>query len=220
MKIPMMRKVNLALLTGLFMFSGMAWCANGEESHAPEPNVIGIEAGNDKAAKTPADGGGAITGIIRDATDDDTDGKTNGADDAGQDSASGHDNASDTGAEGGDNALEPVPVAAVTAKGTDDAAPIAGAIGGEPAAKSTQPAAGNKEKSTQTDDFDVQKVNINTATAEELVEVLKGIGPKKAQAIIDYREAKGPFASIEQLQEVKGIGPATLARNKECISLE
>ena len=48
-------------------------------------------------------------------------------------------------------------------------------------------------------------VNINTATMDELV-ALPGIGPAKAQAILDYRKAHGPFKSVEELKDVKGIG--------------
>ena len=54
------------------------------------------------------------------------------------------------------------------------------------------------------------KVNINTATAEEL-ETLKGIGPAKARAIVAYRDANGPFSSVEELTNVSGIGEKTLA---------
>lgn len=54
-------------------------------------------------------------------------------------------------------------------------------------------------------------VNVNTATQSQL-ETLPGIGPSKAKAIIDYREANGDFAGLSQLDSVKGIGSATLAK--------
>ena len=52
-------------------------------------------------------------------------------------------------------------------------------------------------------------VNINSATKEQL-ESLDGIGPVKAQAIIDYRKKNGPFKSLEDLKKVDGIGDATV----------
>jgi competence protein ComEA len=48
-------------------------------------------------------------------------------------------------------------------------------------------------------------ININTATKDELV-ALPGIGPAKAQAIVDYRKVHGPFKTVEDLKDVKGIG--------------
>jgi competence protein ComEA len=48
-------------------------------------------------------------------------------------------------------------------------------------------------------------VNLNTATKDELI-ALPGIGPSKAQAILDYRSQHGPFKSVEELKDVKGIG--------------
>lgn len=63
-------------------------------------------------------------------------------------------------------------------------------------------------------------VNINTASAAEIQDKLVGIGAKKAQAIIDYREKNGKFMSVEQLTEVSGIGKATLEKNRERIVLE
>ena len=62
-------------------------------------------------------------------------------------------------------------------------------------------------------------LNINTATAEELEE-LNGIGSVLAQRIIDYRTANGPFETVEELLEVKGIGESTLARFREEITAE
>jgi len=54
------------------------------------------------------------------------------------------------------------------------------------------------------------KVNINTGTIEQLV-ALKGIGEVTAQRIIDYRDENGPFKSPNDLLNIKGIGPTTLA---------
>jgi competence protein ComEA len=61
-----------------------------------------------------------------------------------------------------------------------------------------------------------QTVNINTATAEQL-DVLPGIGPTKAQAIIDYRNEHGRFNSIEDIQNVKGIKEGEFSKIKDYI---
>ena len=61
-------------------------------------------------------------------------------------------------------------------------------------------------------------ININTATQAEL-ETLPGIGPALATRIIDYRESNGPFASIEAIQNVSGIGPSTFENIKELITV-
>lgn len=63
------------------------------------------------------------------------------------------------------------------------------------------------------------KVNVNTATADELKRMLVGIGQKKAEAIVQYREKHGAFTSAEQLLEVQGFGKATLEKNKDRILL-
>lgn len=60
------------------------------------------------------------------------------------------------------------------------------------------------------------KININTATAAEL-ETLPGIGPVLGQRIVDYRKANGPFAAIEDIKNVSGIGEATFEEIKELI---
>jgi competence protein ComEA len=61
-----------------------------------------------------------------------------------------------------------------------------------------------------------QTVNINTATAEQL-DALPGIGPSKAQAIIDYRNEHGRFTSIEDIQNVKGIKEGEFSKIKDYI---
>jgi len=62
-------------------------------------------------------------------------------------------------------------------------------------------------------------VNVNTADAAAIAEELKGVGMKKAQAIIEYREANGNFKTIESLTEVKGIGLKTVEKNRAVIEL-
>lgn len=61
-------------------------------------------------------------------------------------------------------------------------------------------------------------VNINTATQGEL-DGVKGIGPSKAQAIIDYRTKNGPFKSLEDLKNVKGFGDKSIAKLKGELSV-
>ncbi len=66
---------------------------------------------------------------------------------------------------------------------------------------------------------DVEKININTATAEELMH-LKGVGPKYSAAIIAYREKYGPFKTPQDLMQVSGIGQKTFEKNQEIIIVE
>ncbi|QWT20952.1 ComEA family DNA-binding protein [Bacillus sp. NP157] len=63
-------------------------------------------------------------------------------------------------------------------------------------------------------------VNINTADAGTLAQSLDGVGLAKAQAIIAWREANGPFDSADQLTEVKGIGPSLVERNRDAIQVD
>ncbi|PMZ93576.1 MULTISPECIES: ComEA family DNA-binding protein [unclassified Pseudomonas] len=58
-------------------------------------------------------------------------------------------------------------------------------------------------------------VDLNQADALTLQNELNGIGKAKAEAIVAYREAHGPFQSVDELLEIKGIGNALLERNRE-----
>lgn len=66
---------------------------------------------------------------------------------------------------------------------------------------------------------EAKKININQASVEEIA-VLKNIGPKYAERIVQYRQANGPFKSPEDLMKVQGIGPKTLELNKDMITTE
>ena len=65
--------------------------------------------------------------------------------------------------------------------------------------------------------FAADRVNINTADAGTLDRVLVGVGPSKAEAIVAYRKANGAFRSADQLAAVKGIGLATVQKNRDRI---
>lgn len=63
-------------------------------------------------------------------------------------------------------------------------------------------------------------VNINTDTPEVLAEGLSGVGLAKAYRIVEHREAHGPFVTVEELLEVKGIGASIVERNRERVVLD
>ena len=63
-------------------------------------------------------------------------------------------------------------------------------------------------------------VNINKADAGTIAAALKGVGSSRATEIVRYREAYGPFTSVDELAEVKGIGQSTLDDNRALITLE
>lgn len=65
-----------------------------------------------------------------------------------------------------------------------------------------------------------QTVNINTADAQTLAAVLNGVGSSRAEDIIRHRKTYGPFSTVDELTEVKGIGQSTLDKNRAVITLE
>lgn len=73
------------------------------------------------------------------------------------------------------------------------------------------------ERKTESKKIVLNQVNINTASADELVAALNGIGLKKAEAIVKYREEHGAFASADDLVKVSGIGAKTLEKNRAVI---
>ena len=66
----------------------------------------------------------------------------------------------------------------------------------------------------------VQPVNVNSASAEEIAEALKGVGQSKAEAIVSYRNEHGQFKHVDELVNVKGIGIRTVDINREYILLD
>ncbi|MEA1065800.1 ComEA family DNA-binding protein [Erwinia sp. HR93] len=74
-------------------------------------------------------------------------------------------------------------------------------------------------KNANTQDETHERVSINTATADELAHMLNGVGEKKAQAIVSYRETNGPFKHLDDLRVVPGLGNALVERNLSRIKL-
>lgn len=63
------------------------------------------------------------------------------------------------------------------------------------------------------------RVDINTANADQMANILVGIGPSKAQAIVNYRQEFGRFEDVEELINVRGIGLRTVDQNRDRLSL-
>ena len=63
------------------------------------------------------------------------------------------------------------------------------------------------------------QVDINTADAAMLASAINGVGEKKAATIVEYRDTHGPFASVDDLARIKGIGAATIDRNRDNLTV-
>lgn len=79
-------------------------------------------------------------------------------------------------------------------------------------------ASSSSGSSSQPSESVSSKVNLNSASASQL-DTLPGIGTTYAQRIIDYRNANGGFKTIDEIQNVKGIGPATFGKMKDLITI-
>jgi len=63
-------------------------------------------------------------------------------------------------------------------------------------------------------------VDINSADAPALASAIKGVGPKKAEAIVAYRKEHGPFKSVDDLAKVKGISKKTIDANRANLAVD
>ena len=88
----------------------------------------------------------------------------------------------------------------------------------EPAEKAVSETGSDQNSKNEVSTDEAGKININTASAIEL-QSLKGIGKKRAEQIVKDREANGPFTSPQDLTRIKGIGPKTVAKNLEVITV-
>ncbi|MGB9795714.1 ComEA family DNA-binding protein [Fervidobacterium gondwanense] len=90
----------------------------------------------------------------------------------------------------------------------------------QPVQNNNQALVANNVVNQQTNEFQTtRKIDINTAGIEEL-QKLPGIGPTKAQEIINYRTKNGPFRSIDEIMNVKGIGKKTFEKMKDMITIK
>ena len=64
-----------------------------------------------------------------------------------------------------------------------------------------------------------EKININTANAEQIASAMTGVGENKAQAIVTYRKQHGKFKSLQDLEYVDGIGEKTVEKNKHKLTM-
>lgn len=99
-------------------------------------------------------------------------------------------------------------------------APQALAAAAKDKTQTEQPAGASQAKAPASSlEAEGAKVSINTASAEDLARVMNGVGLKKAQAIVSYRDEYGPFKTLEDLRQVPGLGNALVERNLSHLTL-
>ncbi|ATG03985.1 helix-hairpin-helix repeat-containing competence protein ComEA [Lelliottia amnigena] len=102
------------------------------------------------------------------------------------------------------------------------ATPVAKAHATSSAADSTATSASAQTKAKATvkaSDEEGTQVSINSASAEDLAHAMNGVGLKKAQAIVAYRDEYGPFKTLDDLKQVPGIGSSLVERNLTHLTL-
>lgn len=104
------------------------------------------------------------------------------------------------------------------------ATPVAKTHATSSAADSATPSASASEQtkakaSAKATDEEGTQISINSASAEDLAHAMNGVGLKKAQAIIAYRDEYGPFKTIDDLKQVPGIGNSLVERNLTHLTL-
>lgn len=87
------------------------------------------------------------------------------------------------------------------------------------AGKSDAPPAVASPQQSKAAEAEKGRISINSAPAEELARVMNGVGLKKAQAIVSYREEYGPFKTLDDLKQVPGMGGALVERNLAHLTL-
>lgn len=97
--------------------------------------------------------------------------------------------------------------------------PSASAQSFAPRSSALQSAASSLESGTVSVSAPAGKVNLNTATAQQMSDALAGIGPVIAKRIVEYREKNGKFRSVEEIKNVSGIGEKTFEKLKGHITV-
>lgn len=87
------------------------------------------------------------------------------------------------------------------------------------AKESVQTPQAKASEALSANDSEGTRVSINNASAEDLAKALNGVGLKKAQAIVSYREEYGPFKTIDDLRQVPGMGNSLVERNLSHLKL-
>jgi len=85
--------------------------------------------------------------------------------------------------------------------------------------KSDAPPLAASPQPSKATEAEKERISINSAPAEELARVMNGVGLKKAQAIVSYREEYGPFKTLDDLKQVPGMGAALVERNLANLTL-